>query len=102
MDKTLHVDELNKDYIKLARVKGLSSKRIMVTHVLRNAFVPLAQYIPYSILLTVGGSLLVERFFSVPGMGSLLTDAINRYDTNVVQMVKNNILITVTFCNKEI
>ena len=43
------VDELNKDYIKLARVKGLSSKRIMVTHVLRNAFVPLAQYIPYSI-----------------------------------------------------
>ena len=79
------VDELNKDYIKLARVKGLSSKRIMVTHVLRNAFVPLAQYIPYSILLTVGGSLLVERFFSVPGMGSLLTDAINRYDTNVVQ-----------------
>ena len=73
------VDELNKDYIKLARVKGLSSKRIMVTHVLRNAFVP------YSILLTVGGSLLVERFFSVPGMGSLLTDAINRYDTNVVQ-----------------
>ena len=82
------VDELNKDYIKLARVKGLSSKRIMVTHVLRNAFVPLAQYIPYSILLTVGGSLLVERFFSVPGMGSLLTDAINRYDTNVVQMVK--------------
>ena len=85
VDKTLHVDELNKDYIKLARVKGLSSKRIMVTHVLRNAFVPLAQYIPYSILLTVGGSLLVERFFSVPGMGSLLTDAINRYDTNVVQ-----------------
>ena len=43
------VDELNKDYIKLARVKGLSSKRIMVTHVLRNAFVPLAQYIPYYI-----------------------------------------------------
>lgn len=79
------VDELNKDYIKLARIKGLSSKRIMITHVLRNAFVPLAQYIPYSVLLTVGGSLLVERFFSVPGMGSLLTDAINRYDTNVVQ-----------------
>ena len=69
------VDELNKDYIKLARVKGLSSKRIMVTHVLRNAFVPLAQYIPYSILLTVGGSLLVERFFSVPAMGSLLTQS---------------------------
>lgn len=40
---------------------------------------------PQSILLTVGGSLLMERFFSVPGMGPLLTDAIQRYDLNVVQ-----------------
>lgn len=79
------VDEINKDYIKLARVKGMSSKSIMVKHVLRNAFVPLAQYLPASFLLTIGGSLLVERFFSVPGMGPLLTDAIGKYDTNVVQ-----------------
>ena len=57
----------------------------MVRHVLRNAFVPLAQYIPASLMLTISGSLLVERFFSVPGMGPLLTDSINRYDTSVVQ-----------------
>lgn len=79
------VDEINKDYIKLARVKGLSTRQIMVKHVLRNAFVPLAQYLPASFLLTIGGSLLVERFFSVPGMGPLLTDSIQRYDLNVVQ-----------------
>ncbi len=79
------VDELNKDYIRLARLKGLSTRSVMYRHVLKNAFVPLAQYLPYSILLTVGGSLLVERFFSVPGMGPMLTDAISRYDTNVVQ-----------------
>lgn len=79
------IDEINKDYIKLARVKGMSTKKIMMTHVLRNAFVPLAQYLPASLLSTIGGSLLVERFFSVPGMGPLLTDSINRYDTNVVQ-----------------
>lgn len=79
------VDESNKDYIKLARVKGMSSRKIMFRHVLKNAFVPLAQYIPASLLLTLGGSLLVERFFSVPGMGTLMTDAINRYDTSVVQ-----------------
>ena len=47
--------------------------------------VPMVQYIPASFLLTIGGSLLMERFFSVPGMGPLLTDAINRYDVNVVQ-----------------
>ncbi|MDE7245809.1 MAG: ABC transporter permease [Oscillospiraceae bacterium] len=79
------VDESTKDYIKLARVKGMSSGDIMRKHVLKNAFVPLAQYIPASLLLTVGGSLLVERFFSVPGMGPLMTDAIARYDTDVVQ-----------------
>lgn len=79
------VDELNKDYIRLARVKGMSSKDIMVKHVFKNAFVPLVQYIPASFLLTIGGSLLVERFFSVPGMGPLLTDAISRYDTSIVQ-----------------
>jgi oligopeptide transport system permease protein len=79
------IDEINKDYIKLARIKGMSSKDIMVKHVLRNAFVPLAQYLPATILMTISGSILVERFFSVPGMGPLLIDSINRYDLSVVQ-----------------
>lgn len=79
------VDELNKDYIKLAKMKGASEGRIMFVHVLRNAFVPMAQNVPGAILGTIAGSLLVERFFSVPGMGPLLTDAIGHYDTNVVQ-----------------
>ena len=81
------VDELNKDYIRLAKLKGLSTTKVMFRHVMKNAFLPLAQYLPYSILLTVGGSILVERFFSVPGLGPLLTDSINRYDTNVVQAI---------------
>ena len=81
------IDEANKDYIKLARIKGLPSQKIMVRHVLRNAFVPLAQYLPATLLMTIGGSLLVERFFSIPGMGPLLADSINRYDVNVVQAV---------------
>lgn len=79
------VDEMNKDYIRLAKIKGLSTRNIMLKHVLRNAFVPMAQEIPGSILGTISGSLLVERFFSIPGMGPLLTDAISRYDTNIVQ-----------------
>ncbi len=79
------VDELNKDYIRLAKLKGLSGRKVMFRHVLKNAFVPMAQYLPYSILLTVGGSLLVETFFSVPGMGPELTKAISRYDLNLVQ-----------------
>jgi oligopeptide transport system permease protein len=81
------IDETNKDYIKLAKIKGLPTRKIMVNHVLRNAFVPLAQYLPATLLMTISGSLLVERFFSVPGMGPLLADSINRYDVNVVQAV---------------
>ena len=79
------VDELNKDYIRLAKLKGLSSTRVMFSHVMKNAFLPLAQYLPYSVLLTVGGSILVERFFSVPGIGNLLPDAIAKFDVNCVQ-----------------
>lgn len=79
------VDEINKDYVKLARAKGLSSKKIMTQHVLRNAFVPMAQYLPTSILLTISGSIYIESLYSIPGMGGLLVDAIQRQDNPLVQ-----------------
>lgn len=79
------VDELNRDYIRLARAKGLTSKNIMVHHVLRNAFVPMAQYLPVSILLTISGSIYIESLYSIPGMGGLLVDAIQRQDNPLVQ-----------------
>jgi len=78
------VDELNKDYIRLAKLKGMSTTRVMFSHVMKNAFLPLAQYLPYSVLLTVGGSILVEKMFGVPGLGNLLPDAIAKYDSNLV------------------
>ncbi len=81
------VDELNRDYVRLAKLKGMSTRSVMYKHVLKNAFVPMAQYLPQSVLLVTSGSLLAERFFSVPGLGPLLTDAILRYDLNVVQVL---------------
>lgn len=79
------VDELNKDYVRLARAKGLRNKEIMVKHVMRNAFVPMAQYLPASILYTVSGSIYVESLFSIPGTGGLLVTAIQRQDNPLVQ-----------------
>ena len=79
------VDESNKDYIRLARAKGVPSGTISRRHVFRNAFVPLVQYIPNSILLTLMGSLYVESLYSVPGMGGLLVTAIKRQDNTLVQ-----------------
>ncbi len=79
------VDELNKDYIKLARAKGMKNSAVMSSHVLRNAFVPMAQLLPASILLTISGSIYVEFLFSIPGMGGLLVTAIQRQDNTLVQ-----------------
>ncbi len=79
------VDELNKDYVKLARAKGLKSKTIMVKHVFRNAFVPMAQYLPASILFTIAGSIYIESLYSIPGMGGLLVEVIKRQDNTLVQ-----------------
>ena len=79
------VDEANKDYIRLARAKGVPNGKISRRHVFRNAFVPLVQYIPNSILFTLMGSLYVESLYSIPGMGGLLVTAIKRQDNTLVQ-----------------
>ena len=79
------VDESNKDYIRLARAKGVPSAKISFGHVFRNAFVPLVQYIPNSILFTLMGSLYVESLYSVPGMGGLLIQVIKLQDNTMVQ-----------------
>lgn len=79
------VDELNKDYIKLARAKGVKERTLMFKHVMRNAFIPMAQYLPATILFTITGSIYIESLYSIPGMGGLLVDAIQRQDNSVVQ-----------------
>lgn len=81
------VDEMNKDYVRLARAKGVPEKKMMMRHVFRNAFVPMIQYIPSSILYTIGGSIYVESLYSIPGMGGLLVDVIGRQDNPMVQAI---------------
>ena len=81
------VDEMNKDYVRLARAKGVSGPNIMMKHVLRNAFVPMIQYIPTSLLYTVCGSIYIESLYSIPGMGGLLVDVIGRQDNPMVQAI---------------
>ena len=79
------VDESNKDYVKLARAKGVPNAVISRRHVFRNAFVPLVQFIPTSVILTLMGSLYVESLYSIPGMGGLLVTAIQIQDNTLVQ-----------------
>lgn len=78
------VDEMNKDYVMLARIKGASERSIMFRHVFRNAFVPMAQYLPTSFLNTVIGSIYIESLYSIPGMGGLLVDVVKKQDNAMV------------------
>jgi len=79
------VDEENRDYVKFATAKGLPRKRVASGHIMRNALVPLVQYFPQQILLTIAGSLLIESIYSIPGMGGLLVNAIRQQDNPIVQ-----------------
>jgi oligopeptide transport system permease protein len=79
------VDEINKDYVKLAQAMGTPQRTLMLRHVLRNSFVPLAYNLPMSVVFTLSGSLVMETQFSIPGMGRLLIEAIRKRDNNLVQ-----------------
>jgi oligopeptide transport system permease protein len=79
------VDEINKDYIKLAEAKGVPQTSIFFNHVFRNAVVPMTNAIPATILFTIVGSIYVESLFSIPGTGGLLVDVIKRQDNPMTQ-----------------
>lgn len=91
------VDQMNLDYIRLARAKGMTSSQVAFRHVMRNAFIPMAQSLPTTLLFTISGSLYVESLFSIPGMGGLLIISIQRQDNTMVQaMVLLYSVISVT------
>lgn len=73
------LDEFNSDYVKFARAKGLSETRIMFTHILRNAIVPLVRSIPSAILGALLGTFYIEKIYGIPGLGGFLIEA-NTYN----------------------
>ncbi len=79
------VDQLNQDYVRLALAKGMSSRQVAFRHIMRNAFIPMSQSLPTSLLFTISGSLYIESLYSIPGMGGLLITAIQRQDNTLVQ-----------------
>lgn len=81
------IDEVNKDYVKLAMSKGLRMKDINKIHVFPNALIPMIQYLPASILFTIAGSIYIESLYSIPGMGGLLIEAIQRQDNVLVEAI---------------
>ncbi len=81
------LDVLNQDYITTARAKGLSERTVVYTHALRNALLPLITIIGLSIPGLIGGSVIAETIFAIPGMGKLFYDAVLMRDFPVVMGV---------------
>ncbi len=83
--RTLFLEEISKDYVRTARAKGLSERAVLFGHVLRNALIPILTGVVVLIPLLFMGSLLIESFFGIPGLGSYTIDAINAQDFAVVR-----------------
>lgn len=83
--RTIFLEEMNKEYVRTARAKGLSERFVLFRHVLRNALIPILTGAVVVIPLLFLGSLLVESFFGIPGLGSYTIDAINSQDFAIVR-----------------
>ncbi len=91
------IDQMNSDYVKFARTGGLSEGEIFTKHILKNAIIPVVHGIPSSVLGALTGAIITERVYVVPGVGNMLTRAINAYDNGViVGMVLFYAILTVT------
>ena len=78
------IDQMNADYVKFARAEGMSEKEIFRIHISRNALIYLVHGIPSSIMFCLVGAIITERVYAVPGVGNLLTTAINKHDNGVI------------------
>ena len=83
--RTLFLEEVEKDYVRTARAKGLSEARVLFSHVLKNAMIPILTGVVVVLPLLFTGSLITESFFAIPGLGSYTIDAINQQDFAIVR-----------------
>ena len=79
------LDILNEDYVRTARSKGLSERVVILKHVLRNALVPIVTVLGLTLALMIGGAVVTETVFNLPGVGNLVVRAVLRRDYPVIQ-----------------
>jgi peptide/nickel transport system permease protein len=85
--RSFFLDEINQDYVRTARAKGLSEKTVMLKHVLRNAMIPILTNVAIALPSLMIGSFLLEKFFSIPGLGREVITAVERSDFPVIKAI---------------
>jgi len=83
--RSLFLEEIEQDYVRTARAKGLTETQVLFKHVLKNAMIPILTGVVVILPLLFMGSLITESFFSIPGLGSYTIDAINSQDFAIVR-----------------
>jgi peptide/nickel transport system permease protein len=85
MTRSMMLDVLNTDYVRTARAKGMGEYRVVTVHALRNALLPLLNVIGLAFAALLGGAVVTEQIFNIPGVGRLLIQAVGRRDVPLVQ-----------------
>jgi peptide/nickel transport system permease protein len=94
MVRTMMLEVLRQDYIRTAWAKGLSERTVVFRHALKNALMPVVTVIGFEIPILIGGEVVIESIFALPGIGRYLVDAINRRDYTIISSV-NLVVATV-------
>jgi peptide/nickel transport system permease protein len=93
------LDVLQADYITTARAKGIPERRVLLRHAVRNGVISMVTVLGLNIAYLVGGTLVVEKVFALPGIGSLMIDSIFQRDFTVVQAITLVFAILVVIVN---
>jgi len=99
MTRTMMLEVLRQDYIRTAWAKGLSERLVVLRHALRNALIPVVTLIGLQAPLLIGGAVILEQIFVIPGMGLLLLDAVNQRDYPIITGVFLVLGVSITLIN---
>ena len=97
--RSYFLEEINQDYVRTARAKGMSEGRVMWVHVLRNAAIPIVTNVMIQLPGLLAGAFLIERFFSIPGIGREVILAVERSDFPVIKAVTIYVAIATMVLN---
>jgi peptide/nickel transport system permease protein len=99
MTRTMMLEVLRQDYIRTAWSKGLSERIVVLRHAVKNAFIPIVTMIGAGIPSLVGGSVIIEQIFNLPGMGRLMLDSLSGRDYPIVSAINLIMAVLVIFTN---
>ena len=99
MTRTMMLEVLRQDYIRTAWAKGLLERSVILRHAVKNAIIPVVTLVGMQLPILVGGSVIIENIFNLPGLGRLMLDALNDRDYPVVSAVNLFFATVVVFVN---